>query len=80
MAVKSNVSVKKDEQNPEPVELIAKSIIELSEGMRRINATRLTRKSLVILLNAHSKVGKADIEIILNCLTELETIFLKKKL
>jgi len=74
------VKVKTDQENPEPIELIAKSIIDIADGMRRINSTRLTRKALVVLLNAHSKVSKSEIEVILNCMTELENIYLKKKI
>ncbi len=64
---------------PLPVEVIERSIVELAEGMRKINATRLTRKTVIALLHDNSKVPKREIEIILNNLADLERIFLKPK-
>lgn len=75
---KETVTVKKDEANPEPVEIIAKSILEIAEGMKKLNATRLNREALVTLIWDHSHVSKKDIRVVLNNLEALESIFLKR--
>lgn len=77
---KPKIKVKLNEESPEPVEILAASIPELAQAMKKLNSTRLKRDALVILLHAQSKVGKGEINIILNCLEDLENLFLKKKL
>lgn len=57
---------------PIPVEVLATSIKSISDGMRQISASRLTRKALVALIHDQSKLAKRDIEIILNNLESLE--------
>lgn len=76
--MKKQILVKLDEQNPEPVEVIAKAILEIAEAMKKINASRLTRKAIVALIQANSKLPKSTIEIVLNNLDSLEETWLKK--
>jgi hypothetical protein len=71
------VSVKRDETNPEPVEIIARSIIEIADAMKRINASRLNRKAVVILIQAATGHSKSTIVDVLDCLTTLEKLYLK---
>lgn len=65
--------------NEIPAEILAKSIVEISEGMKRINETRLTRKALVALIHDNSKIAKSTIEIVLNNLESLEHNYLRRK-
>ncbi len=67
-----------DGDEPLPVEIIENSIVEIAQAMVKINSTRLTRKAIVTLIHANSKVNKGDIEIVLNNLDELERTWLKK--
>ena len=60
---KARLRVKRDEIDPEPIEVIAKSIIETAAAIRCMNASRLKRATLVALIHDHSKLGKRDIEI-----------------
>jgi hypothetical protein len=64
-------------EEPIAAEIIADSIVQIAEGMRRINSTRLTRKAIVILIQSQSKVPRLDIEIVLNNLADLEKDWLK---
>jgi hypothetical protein len=70
------VTGKNDE--PTPVGIIERSIVEISKAMQAINKTRLTRKALIVLIHDHSKIARRDIEIVLNCLEHLEEVYLKK--
>ena len=60
-------------------EIIAQSIVAIADAMKKINATRLKQETIVTLIHAHSKVAKRDITLVLNNLTALEEIWLKKK-
>lgn len=48
--MKPTIKVKKNEESPEPIELLAKSIIEVSEGFEKINKSGLNRRGLIVLL------------------------------
>lgn len=72
--------VKLDEINPEPVEIIAASILEIAQAMKALNSTRLKRSVIVTLIHDRSKIGKRDIELVLNNLASLEEDYLKIKI
>lgn len=65
-------------EDAQPVEIIEQSIVEIAQAMKKINSTRLTRRAIVTLIHANSRVNKGDIEIVLNNLDELERTWLKK--
>lgn len=79
MRNKQEVRVIQDETNPIPAELIAESIVAIGNAMRKINETRLTRRAIITLIHEDSKIGRRDIEIVLNNLDTLEGQWLKKK-
>jgi hypothetical protein len=74
---KPTVKVVTNDQNPEPFEIIASSIIEVARGMKALNASRLKRSAIVALIHDRSKLGKTQIEIVLNNLEALERDWLK---
>lgn len=73
----SAVAVITNPVHPEPVEIIAQSIIEIAAAMRRIDSSRLTRKAIVALLHDTSKISKRDIDCILDHLAYLEKAWIK---
>jgi hypothetical protein len=60
-----------------PVEVIVTSILKLSEAMQELSRSRLTRRAIVTLIQAESKLAKRDIELVLNNLESLEKTWLK---
>lgn len=60
-------------------EVIERSIEQIAASMRQLDSTRLSRKAIVTLIHANSKVNKRDIELVLNNLTYLEQEWLKPK-
>lgn len=68
-----------DGEEPMPVEIIERSIVEIAEAMKRIENTRLSRKALVILIHYNSKVPQRDIELVLQNLEYMDRIWLKQK-
>jgi len=71
------VVVIKNPDNPEPEEVIAASILEVDRGMQKLLSGPLKMKTIVTLVQAHTKLGKGEIESVLNCLAELKKIYLK---
>jgi hypothetical protein len=69
------ITVKVDEENPQPMEILAQSIIELSDGVKKLLAGSLNRRALIILLNASSGVSKTEIHNILISIEELKKDF-----
>lgn len=64
---------------PLPYEVIEQSIVAIADAMKRIGDTRLTRRAIVTLIHAESKVPKRDIEIVLNTLEMMERTWLKPR-
>jgi hypothetical protein len=64
---------------PVPTEIIAESIVEIAQGMKRFRAGRLNDRALVILLSAETGIGRGVIETVLKAMADLEEIYLNKK-
>ncbi len=71
------IVTQKPEQEPIPAKIIADSIVEIAKGMKLLNTTRLRRKTIIALLHDNTKMGKRDIEIVLDNLLSLEEDWLK---
>jgi hypothetical protein len=74
------ITVKVNEENPEPLELLAKAIIDVSEGFEKINSCRLTRRAIVLLLQAAIGGGRVtfqQINDILDYGPKLKSLYLK---
>lgn len=83
------ITVIKDKENPESVEIIADAIIKVAEAFKRINQSRLTRKAIVCLIyeaipltstgyGSSKRVGKGDIGLVLDYAEKLKEIYIKK--
>lgn len=73
------LKVKRAEIDPVPFEVLEQEILGIAEGMRRINATRLSRKAIVALIHANSGIAKRTIEVVIENLENLEGNWLKPK-
>lgn len=56
---------------------LERAIADLAEGMRKLSATRLKRDTIILLLHDATKIGKRQIEYVLNALGQLESNYLK---
>lgn len=72
-------SIVQDPEHPIGAEIIAQSIVDIAEAMKKINETRLTRDAIVTLIHERSKISKRDINIVLNNLEQMESFWLKRK-
>lgn len=71
------IIVKRNEQEPEPVEVMAQAIIQIAAAMDKISKTRLTRRAIVVLIQANSGLNQGTINIVLDNLADLEKNWLK---
>lgn len=79
MAPKTKV-VQDPEGEPIAVEIIADAIVAISDAMKRIDRTRLTRRAIVtLILDATSGLRRTDVDTVLNAMDNLERTFLKPK-
>lgn len=74
---KQTITVKTDEENPQPVEIIAQSIIDISNAFQKINESRLNRRALVLLIRDQTNLGMNEINLVLNIVPKLKDIYLK---
>lgn len=73
---------------PEPVEVMEKSIIAISEGIKKLRSTRLNDKALFMLI-AHAspsyggypkvKISTRNVEAVITGIESLESMYLKRK-
>jgi len=78
MAKAAKATVKINEENPEPEELIASSIIQLAEGVEKLNKSRLNQRAILVLLKDMTGISMNQIDRILKAVGQLKTHYLKE--
>jgi len=77
-----NVKVIKNDEKKETPEVLAQSLITISKGFEQFLNSSLSRRALVTLLldmpEIRSKVGRSEIELVLNNLPKLCSYYIKK--
>lgn len=76
MKMSKQVVVKQPEK-PIPTEVLADSIKAIAEGMRKMNASSLSRRGLLVLLKDYSGVSMNEIDRVLDCLSQLDKRYCK---
>lgn len=73
------ITVKVNEQNPEPLNVIAESIIEVSEAFKRVQSSNLTERAIVLLLQDMTGLSQRDIKSVLEAAPKLSHYYTKKQ-
>lgn len=76
-----HIKVKKDEETPESVELLAKSIIQVAEGFEKFLNSSLNQRALEVLLHdgiGTAKITKSQIRLVLEALPRLKGWYIRK--
>jgi hypothetical protein len=73
------VVLKKNEENPEPMEIIAEAIIEVSRGFQKLSNSKLQQRVIILLIKDMTGQSISDIEKVLNAATRLENKYIKQK-
>lgn len=79
--MRKNIKIKKDEVEPESVELLAKSVIQVAEGFQKILGSPLTQRALIVLLQdgiGQGKISKSQIKLVLEALPRLKAWYIKR--
>lgn len=69
----------KSEHAPLATEIIAESVLKISQGIKKIQAGRLNSKALDILVAHASGLGQREVRLVLDALESLEEKYLRKK-
>lgn len=72
------ITIKVSEENPEPLELIAKSIVDIAEAIEKINNSKLSRRTVVLILQDATGITQREINMILDLAPKLRSTYLKK--
>lgn len=75
-----NIKIKKNKENPESVELLAQSVIQVAEGFKKFLSTSLTQRALIVLLHdgvGQAKISKKQIKLVLEALPRLKAWYIK---
>lgn len=65
--------------NPPAPEVLAASIVEISASMKRLLSTRLTQKTLELLISHSAKVSQRDVRAVIVAIAFLERDYLKPR-
>lgn len=74
----TEVTVKRDEKNPEPLEIIASAIIEVADACIKLNTSKLNRRAVLLLLKDMTGLPMSDIGKVLDAAPKLKDTYLKK--
>ena len=75
-----NIKIKKDEDNPESVELLAQSIVKVADGFDRLLKSSLHERAYLTLLHDYigaGKINKKQISLVLKALPRLKAWYIK---
>jgi hypothetical protein len=61
-----SVTVKQNDENPEPLEVIAASVIKVAEGIEKMAKSGLSKRAIVVLLNDVTGVPKGHIGLLID--------------
>jgi hypothetical protein len=75
------ITVKVNEENPEPLEVIAESVIQVADAFQRVKNSRLAQRAIILLIKdaipPKYKVGVTEIQEVLNAAAKLKQHYIK---
>lgn len=76
MAAKK-VIVKHDAEKPVEVEVLAQAIVDIAAAGKRLAASRLNRKAVIVLLAHDTGLGQGTVRTVLEGIESLQATYLK---
>lgn len=64
---------------PTDIQAIEQALLEVAESMKRLGQTRLKKKLIITLIADDTRMGKTQVETVLNSLESIEETWLKPK-
>lgn len=74
---KPSIRITQDPNNPEPPEVMARSIVEIAEGARKLLGSRLKERAVLVLLKDATGETLETIRRVLNAAASLDKTYLK---
>lgn len=71
------IKVQQNVENPEPVEVIARAVIDVAEAFKKISAGRLKRHTIVVLIKDQTGLSQRDINQVLDACENLAKEYTK---
>jgi hypothetical protein len=72
------ITIKRNEDQPESMELVAKAVLDIDAGFKRMMNSGVSRDLIVLLLHDMTKVGKPHIRAILSAAPKIADTYIKK--
>ncbi len=80
-SVDQKITVKVNEENPEPLEVIAESVIQVADAFQRIKNAKLSQRAILLLIRdiipPKYKVGIVEIQQVLEAAAKLKQHYIK---
>jgi hypothetical protein len=77
MKMPAKIAITKDPQDPQPLEIMERAIVDVAEGARKLLGTRLNKRAVLTLLKDDTGLPKSTIERVLDSAAQLDKNFLK---
>ena len=78
MATKRKLVVTQQDDKPVKVEVLAQAIVDLGNASKRLAASSLNRKAVVVLLAHQTGLGQGVVKTVLEGISELEATYLRR--
>ncbi len=72
------IKIVKNEDKPEPTEILAEAVIRISENLEALQNSGLNQRAIVALVYDYTKIAKRDIELVLESLAKLKGWYCRK--
>jgi hypothetical protein len=69
----TNIKVIKNQEKPEPTEVLAEAIIRMGEAADKLKSSGLNETAIIVLLHDATKLPKRDIKLVLDSMRKLRS-------
>lgn len=78
MSAQKLLTIAKDPNEPQTIEVMEKAILQISEAATKLLNSRLTKRAITTLIHDDCKVPRRDIELVLETAKDLAKTYLKR--
>ena len=74
----TQIKVVKNQDKPEPTEVLAEAIVRIGSAMKKLEESGLNEYAISVLLQHETKISMRDIRLILNSMKKLQGWYCRK--
>ena len=71
--MKKQIKIVKNEDRPEPTEILAEAVIRIGENMEKLQKSGLNKRAIVSLTHDYTQVSKRNIVLVLESLAKMKS-------